>query len=250
MSLRLLSYNIRFGGTGREKAIASVINDAKPDVVVLEEATDPSVVEHLAGMCGMKTWGALHGQSLGFLSRLPVQRYAWHQVRFAKRQYLELLLAGSGMRIFGVHLSAIHSNVTERRRSYEIRSILAQVAQYRQTPHVFTGDFNSLAPGEKLDERKLPLRLRTILWMTGGTVHWVTIQQMLNAGYADGYRKFHNKEDPGFTFPTWDPHVRLDYLFIPPGIAGRLKRCEVLREGSTVKQASDHFPLLSELADS
>jgi len=248
--VRLLSYNIRFGGTGREKAISAVINDAKPDVVVLEEAIQPGVVEQLAGACGMKMWGALNGQSLGFLSRLPVSRYAWHQVRFAKRQYLELVLAGSGLRIYGVHLSAIHSNVTERRRSYELRAILSQVAPYRQSPHIFTGDFNSLAPGERLDERKLPLRLRTILWMTGGTVQWITIQQMLNAGYADGYRKFHNQEDHGFTFPTWDPHVRLDYLFVPSSMAGRVTRCEVLRDNPSARQASDHFPLFSELSDS
>ena len=34
MSLRVLSYNIRYGGTGREAQIASVIRTCEPDVVV------------------------------------------------------------------------------------------------------------------------------------------------------------------------------------------------------------------------
>ncbi|MBA3891435.1 MAG: endonuclease/exonuclease/phosphatase family protein, partial [Gemmatimonadaceae bacterium] len=43
-ALRLLSYNIRYGGTGREEALAGVIRSAAPDVVMLQEATDPGVV--------------------------------------------------------------------------------------------------------------------------------------------------------------------------------------------------------------
>jgi len=247
--VRLLSYNIRYGGVGREKPIAAVINSAKPDVVILEEAVRPEVVEKLAGACGMKAWGALFGHSLAFLSRLDVTRYAWHQVRFAKRQYLELQLAGSGLRFFGVHLSAIHSNVTERRRSWELRSLLSQIGVQKQQFHLVTGDFNSLAPGEPLDERRLPLRLRALLWMTGGRVHWLTIQHMLDAGYVDGYRKLHSGSENGYTFPTWDPHLRLDYTFVPAAFATRLTRCEVLRDGPWVKEASDHFPLVSEITE-
>ena len=41
MTLRLLSYNIRFGGRGREQALAETIVAAAPDLVVFQEATDP-----------------------------------------------------------------------------------------------------------------------------------------------------------------------------------------------------------------
>ena len=37
--LRLMSYNIRFGGVGREERIAEVIRHVDPDIVVLQEAT-------------------------------------------------------------------------------------------------------------------------------------------------------------------------------------------------------------------
>ena len=124
MSLRILSYNIERGGVGRDKAIASVIKSCEPDIVILEEASLPDVVQKLASACGMKAWGAIDGESLGFLSRVDIAEHAWHQIWFAKRQYLELVLAGSNARIFGVHLAAVHSNLTERRRAYELSSLL------------------------------------------------------------------------------------------------------------------------------
>jgi len=48
VTLRLLSYNIRFGGRGREQALAETIVAAAPDLVVFQEATDPFVIERLA----------------------------------------------------------------------------------------------------------------------------------------------------------------------------------------------------------
>jgi exodeoxyribonuclease-3 len=246
VTLRILSYNIQHGGVGREKQIAAVVGSQQPDVVILEEAIRPDIVTQIAKACGMTSCGATHGDSLAFMSRLPVASHVWHAAPFAKRRYLGLVLAGTGMRIFGVHLAAIHSNLTERRRVYELGSLLKDIAQHQHGFHVVTGDFNTLAPGEELDVGKLPLRLRAMVWMTGRTIRWRTIQMMLDAGYMDAYRAFH--KDDGYTFPTWDPHVRLDYLFLPQVFAARLTKCEIVRDAPDVRQASDHFPLLSEIA--
>jgi exodeoxyribonuclease III len=233
---------------GREKQLASVINACAPDLVILEEAESPEVVRQLSASCGLPTWGANRGDSLGFLSRIDIQHYAWHSVLLGRRRYLEVLPAGLGLRIFGVHLSAIHSNPTEWRRAFELRSLLSQIADYRQAFHLVTGDFNSLAPGEELDPRRLPPRLRALLWIGGGRVRWRTIRLMVEAGYADAYRLLH-PEDPGYTFPTWDPNIRLDYLFTPAPFRDRVKSCEVIRKVPEARDASDHFPLLTELSD-
>jgi endonuclease/exonuclease/phosphatase family metal-dependent hydrolase len=243
--LRVLSYNIRFGGVDRESQLAAVINSCDPDVVILQEAIRPDVVARLASACGLKHWGARPGHSLAFMSRIDVAHHDWHTIWFARRRYLEVVLAGSSMRIFGVHLAAVHSNVTERRRTYELRSLLTGIKQYQQGFHVLTGDFNTLAPGEELDVNRLPPHLRAVVWMTGRTIRWTTIQLMLDGGYADGYRVFH--KDDGYTFPTWDPHVRLDFTFVPAAFTERLTRCEIMRQAPGVRDASDHFPLLSEI---
>lgn len=244
----MLSYNIRFGGKGREPQLAAVIKACEPDVVILQEATDPGVVERVAAACGMPSWGALRGHSLAYLSRVDVSAPIWHRVPLGRRRYLEITVKAFNLRIFGVHLSAIHSNLTEGRRMLEARRIIRDIAAKERGFHLVTGDFNTLAPGESLDLRGLPLRLRMITWLTGRKIRWRTIQLMLDAGYLDGYRLL-EPEGPAFTFPTWDPHVRLDYIFLPHPFADRLKKCTVVRDAPGVRDASDHFPLLSEIGD-
>jgi exodeoxyribonuclease-3 len=61
---------------------------------------------------------------------------------------------------------------------------------------------------------------------------------------VDAYRQFHTRE-AGFTFPTWDPHLRLDYLFVPQPDIARVLTCEVVR-GTDVTTASDHLPIVAD----
>ena len=243
--VRLLTYNIRYGGVGRVGALASVIAECAPDLVILQEAIRPSVVAQLASATGMTSWAAQAAHSVAFMSRREVAHYEWHRPPASRRAFLELVLAGGGLRVFGVHLSAVHSNWTERRRVRELRAVLAGIAEHQHGFHVVTGDFNTIAPGETLDIQKLPPRLRAFVYLTGRTIRWETIQIMLDAAYADGYRMLH-PDRPGFTFPTWDPHIRLDYLFVPRDAVDVLRSCVVL-DGPQVKSASDHLPLLAEV---
>jgi exodeoxyribonuclease-3 len=245
--VRLLTYNIRDGGVGRVGALAAVVTHCAPDVVVLQEAIRPDVVEALAAATGMITWGAKPNHSLGFMSRAPIAHHQWHQPAATRRAFLEIVPEGAAPRIFGVHLSAVHSNWTERLRVRELRTILRGVAKHKDEFHVIAGDHNTLAPGEELDLRKLPPRLRAVAWLTGRRIRWETIQVMLDAGYVDGYRSLHGR-DPGYTFPTWDPHVRLDYAFLPLAWCRRLTACAVVEDHPALAQASDHLPLLTEIA--
>ena len=242
---RVLSYNILRGGTGRERALAAVIRVCEPDVVVLQEASDPEALARIANETGMQQWASQRGQSLGFLSRRTVQSFGWHKPRISRHAFLEIQLPASETRIFGVHLSAVHAAWTETHRVIELRALLKAILQHQHGFHVLTGDFNTLAPGELLDFRKLPHRLRALVWLSGGTVRWRTIQIILDTGYVDAYRSTHSTV-PGFTFPAWDPHARLDYLFIPQRHASRLRSCEIADVAGT-REASDHLPLLSVL---
>ena len=247
MTLRLLSYNVRYGGTGREPQLAAAIRAADPDLVVLQEATEPRVVERLSAETDLKIWAAEPGHSLAYLSRIAVARHEWHRPRGSRRHFVEIEPEGLNLRVYGVHLSAVHSFFTERRRMRELRSMLAWVETRHVDFHVFVGDFNTLPPGDVLHWRQLPMRLRPMVWLSGGSVRYQTIQIMLAAGYADGYRLLHPPEERGYTFPTWNPHVRLDFVFLSRGYEDRLKDCRVLADAPSVKEASDHFPLFAEL---
>ena len=243
--MRLLTYNIRYGGVGRVEALASVVNQSAPDVVVLQEATRPEVVKELAAATDMPFWAAAPTHSVGFMSRRPL-RHQWHRPRASRRAYLELVPEGESWRIFGVHLSAVHSNWTERRRVRELRAVLAGIAEHQHGFHVVAGDFNTIAPGETLDIQKLPPRLRAFVYLTGRTIRWETIQIMLDAAYVDGYRVLH-PDDRGLTFPAGDPHVRLDYVFLPSAFAPRLKGCAVVNGTPVTTTASDHLPVVADL---
>jgi endonuclease/exonuclease/phosphatase family metal-dependent hydrolase len=244
--LKLLSYNIRYGGAGRIENLAAVIEKTGADLIILQEATQPRVVEQLAKKTGMNHWGSRPGYSLGFISRIEISRHEWYRPRGARHPYLEIVPEGIDARLFGLHLSAIHSNFTERRRERELRAVLDDIEQHSRSFHVLAGDFNTLAPGELLDLRRLPIRLRTLVWLTGRTIRWRTIQIMLDARYVDGYRNTH-PDKGGFTFPTWDAHLRLDFIFLPISYADRLKTCEVINGEPWIASASDHFPLLAHL---
>jgi exodeoxyribonuclease-3 len=174
-----------------------------------------------------------------------VAAHEWHHPEGARHAFLEIVLGGVGARVFGLHLSARFSKWSERRRAREIGALLEGIRQHQEGFHVLVGDFNTLAPGELLDAQKLPPRLRALVWLSGGRVRYLTIQALIAAGYADGFRHLH-PEDRGHTFPTWDPHVRLDYVFLPARFADRLKACEVITLPEA-RAASDHFPLRAEL---
>jgi exodeoxyribonuclease-3 len=97
-----------------------------------------------------------------------------------------------------------------------------------------------------MELQKMPTWIRALVWISGRDIQRETIQVMLDAGYVDGFRRLH-PDIKGYTFPTWDPHVRLDYVFIPLAFADRLRSCEVVTEAPAGVHASDHLPLLAQL---
>lgn len=247
MTFRLLSYNIRFGGVGREQALAETIVAAAPDLVVFQEATRPEVVEKLAEAGKFPFWAARRDHSIGYLSRREVEYHEWHYPAGARHSFLEIIPAGSAARIFGLHLSARFSRWDERRRAREIRSLLEGIKRHQHGFHVLVGDFNTLAPGEALNAHQMPAWLRALIWISGRKLQRETIQFVLDANYSDAYRML-NPDVKGYTFPTWDPHVRLDYVFAPKAFADRVVKCEVITEPEErIRAASDHCPLLAEL---
>jgi endonuclease/exonuclease/phosphatase family metal-dependent hydrolase len=241
--LRLMSYNIRFGGVGREERLAAVIRQGNADIVVLQEATRPDIVERLAAMTGMTQWAATPGQSVAFISRVKIGEHEWQYLPQMQRAVLRMELGG--LMIYGIHLRATHSNYTERGRMREVRALLENLKHLADGFHVLVGDFNTLAPGELLDMQKLPMRYRLLAMLLGGRVTHRAIQLMLDAGYVDRYRMLHT--DPGFTFPAWDPHVRLDYLFAPRDWADRVTSCNVMKDIAEPAKATDHLPLTAEI---
>jgi endonuclease/exonuclease/phosphatase family metal-dependent hydrolase len=244
--VKLLSYNIRFGGRGRERELSEVIRATAPDLVVFQEAIDPGLIGRLANATEMPFWAARSEHSIGYISRLEITYHEWHYPAGAKHSFLEIVIKGSEERIFGLHLSSTFSKWSERRRVREIQALLKSIERHQEGFHVLVGDFNTLAPGEILDVRRMPGWIRGLIWLSGRNIQRDTIQLMSDSGYLDGYRALY-PDEKGYTFPVWDPHLRLDYVFVPSGFARRLTKCEVINLPDKTRKASDHLPLLAHL---
>jgi exodeoxyribonuclease-3 len=245
--LKLLSYNIRFGGLGREQALSECIRNVDPDLVVFQEAIHPEVIERLAASTGLIHWAARAKHSIGYISKQKLAYHEWHYPVGAKHSFLEIVPEDTETRIFGLHLSARFSKWDERKRAREIRALLAGIKRYQEGFHVLVGDFNTLAPGEALEVKRMPAWIRALIWISGRKLQRETIQAMLDASYLDGYRSLH-PDVLGYTFPTWDRRLRLDYVFVPQMFSERLLSCEVITEPeSLIRAASDHCPLLARI---
>jgi endonuclease/exonuclease/phosphatase family metal-dependent hydrolase len=255
--VRVLTYNIREGGVGRAEQIAEVIGAATPDVVALQEARDPEVVRRVAELAGFPFFGSRRSHSTGFLSRVPVIDHGWRHPPRTRHAVLEVSFAEGLPRLFVLHLRAWFSRWSEQRRARELRGLLDgirdQLVRERHAFafHLLAGDFNALAPGEHFDPSPMPAWIRGMIWLSGREIGRQTIEMMRGDGYVDAWRTVHpdSAREPGFTFPVWSPHVRLDYVFTPAAFASRVTACEIRRTPDTVRTASDHYPLLVELSD-
>ena len=255
--MRLLSYNIREGGIGRAEEIAKVIKAAEPDVVALQEARDPAVIDRIAKLAGFPHSGSRRLHSTGFLSRIPVVSHDWRHPPRTRHALLEVRLVDPYPRLFVLHLRAWFSKWSERQRERELRGLLDgirdQLAKENNAFafHLLAGDFNALAPGERFDSTPMPAWIRGMVWLSGRDIARSTIAMMQSDGYVDAWRAVHSDlvESPGYTFPVWSPHVRLDYVFTPVAYGTRIVSCEVRHAPDEVKTASDHLPLLVEISD-
>jgi endonuclease/exonuclease/phosphatase family metal-dependent hydrolase len=97
----------------------------------------------------------------------------------------------------------------------------------------------------------MPAWIRGMVWLSGRDIARSTIEMMGADGYADAWRTTHPDavREPGYTFPVWNPHVRLDYVFTPAAYQARVRACEVRTSPEVARSASDHYPLLVELAE-
>ena len=255
--MRFLTYNIREGGTGRAEQIAEVIRSATPDFVALQEARDPAETERIAKLAGFQFFGSKQSHSTGFLSNIPVVRHAWRHPPQTRHAVLEVSLGDGYPRVFVVHLRAWFSRWTEQQRVRELRGLLSGIKQQLVQEkdafafHILAGDFNALGPEEIFDSSPMPAWIRGMIWLSGREIGRHTIELMGSEGYVDAWRSRHSdhKAQPGYTFPVWNPHVRLDYVFTPKAYASRFGACEVVTNHPLVRTASDHLPLLVEIAD-
>ncbi|HLW00623.1 MAG TPA: endonuclease/exonuclease/phosphatase family protein [Ktedonobacterales bacterium] len=158
---RVYSYNILAGGTCRVDPLAKMLQSRNVDLVGLVEAVDEQVVAELAARLGMeyRLSGRLKGQRVeqgALLSRLPIlATTAYRSSVLTKQPLLEVRVEepdGQSLTVFVAHLTASFSQgwAAAQKRRREVAEILRIMASHQGTNHLLMGDFNSIAPGERV----------------------------------------------------------------------------------------------------
>ena len=158
---RILSYNILVGGKRRVDQLTKIMSSAHPDIVGLVEATSRQTIEEIADRLGMQyrmSGSYTHGEDwqTALLSRLPiVETHVYKRSDRLTHPLFEACLEeedGRKLTVFITHLAAAFSQGRggDSIRRREVQEILRIMTPKQGTPHLLMGDFNAIAPGDRL----------------------------------------------------------------------------------------------------
>ncbi len=260
--IRLMTYNIHYWeGMDSEVDIArvtQVIEREAPDIVGLNEVFHPytaegedqPVLHQIAEQLGMdfvfaaathyrfglREDGVLTPYGNALLSRWPIHHVATTTLDADDHAPRSLIAADietpSGpLRVLVTHLDYL----SEAIRMKQMREVL----RYAEGEHVLMGDFNTLVREEYADFEEVRRRAAEI----DGTpiVASEVVPDLLARGYTDAFATA--GEGPALTWSAAEPLMRIDYILLTPGLAGRLRTCRRVDEF----MASDHMPVIAEL---
>lgn len=249
--LRLLTYNLEFGGREQIEAIYAVLAHVNADVVTLNEADDRQVVETLAGRLGLHhVWAEGSGERhIATLSRYPIEEWRIYNRPPLTQAVLETHLeTPSGpLTIYNAHFLPYLLLPFELRRWQAVGKLLEIIRQRPPGPHLIVGDLNAIGPADRVLQRRNPPRMKRVMLLQLRLIFRLAIPRLLQAGYTDCFRRLHPRED-GFTWWTINPTTRYDYIMADEVMAQALHSCRVVDDLPVVFQASDHFPLLASFA--
>jgi len=251
MSLRVMTYNILNGGERREAYIREVIQTAQPDVAVMQEVYSEELLKFLSRALAMNYYigSGNKKRRVALLSRLPVRAFtSFHPLFPIWRNFIEAEIEyepNKTVRMIGVHPIASLGFPFEVWRLWEAKYIVRHVHSRQNEPCIIAGDFNAIAPGDRVWTAGMPGWLRWMIFLQGNRVYRFSIPAVLSAGFTDCFR-FLNPGEDGFTLPPPNPNTRLDYIFVNAKMKAHLRKCRVVREPENVNHASDHYPVLAE----
>lgn len=256
MTLRIMSYNILDGGTGRLDPLFEVIAAENPDIVLVQETWETAVFEKLAIKLNMEIFQAQSPQNprghVGVLSRYSIRKainYGPLEPRLTRAAAMVTLATPEGgINCLCVHLHPYPTPADEAVRLREIDVVLdiAKATQGEPVPMLIAGDFNSLHPAQLLNLQALDERNRERIGNHGGVVPRLVVQKMLDHGWVDTHAVTRTPQEFATTFTTAFPAMRVDYIFVSAALVPRIIDCYVVKS-PMAHFASDHFPIVLNL---
>lgn len=254
--MRIATWNVN-SVKARLPLITGWLNEARPDVAVLQElkcetAAFPTEaftdIGYQALVVGQKSYNGV-----AIVSRAPVVRVLDHlpgDPEDVQARYLEV--DADGVRICGFYLPN-GNPVDGPKFDYKLAWMDRLITRTRRlldegVPFLLTGDFNVIPEARDVFD---PQAFSDDALMRPETL--ARFRTLLNMGLTDAYRALH--DDKAYTFwdyqaGCWprDRGLRIDHFLLSAALTDRLAACAIDRTPRGAEKASDHTPVVLDLA--
>ncbi|HYE51167.1 MAG TPA: exodeoxyribonuclease III [Azospirillaceae bacterium] len=257
--MRIATWNVN-SVKARLPNVLAWLSKASPDVVLFQEikcetaAFPRAEFEALGYRCEVVGQKSYNGVAL--LSRQPAEDVVYRlpgEPEDEQSRYVEATVAG--VRIASLYLPNGNPVGTEK-YPYKLRwmgRLKAHAADLlaREVPVVLGGDYNVIPGPEDVYD--------PLAWSTDALFRPETrakFREILNLGLVEAFRALHPTEAHAYSFwdyqaGAWqrDRGLRIDHFLLSPQAADRLLDCRIDRGPRGEEKASDHTPVLLDIAD-
>lgn len=259
--MKIASFNIN-GIKARAAALPEWLDEAQPDVVVLQEikSVDEAFPREMLEERGynVETHGQKSFNGVAILSKLPLEdvtRGLPGDDEDDQARWIEATVVGDDMalRVCGLYLPN-GNPVPGPKYDYKLAWMArlqarAEALLAEETPFLMAGDYNIIPQAE--DAAKPDSWREDALFRPESRAAW---RQLVNLGLTDAFRA--RTQGPGH-YSFWDYQagawnrnngIRIDHFLLSPTVADRLRDCQIDRDLRGRDKPSDHVPVWVELA--
>jgi exodeoxyribonuclease III len=258
--MKIASFNIN-GIKARAAALPEWLDEAQPDVVVLQEikSVDEAFPRDLFEDRGynVETHGQKSFNGVAILSKLPLEdvtRGLPGDDADEQARWIEATVVGEEMavRVCGLYLPN-GNPVPGPKYDYKLAwmerlQTRAETLLAEETPFLMAGDYNIIPQAE--DAAKPDSWREDALFRPESRAAW---RRLVNLGLTDAFRA--RTQGPGH-YSFWDYQagawnrnngIRIDHFLLSPACADRLRDCQIDRDVRGRDKPSDHVPIWVEL---
>ncbi|MEX3315236.1 exodeoxyribonuclease III [Sulfitobacter sp. PS-8MA] len=258
--MKIASFNIN-GIKARATALPEWLDEAQPDVVVLQEikSVDDAFPREMLEERGynVETHGQKSFNGVAILSKLPLEdvtRGLPGDDADDQARWIEATVVGEDMalRICGLYLpngNPVPGPKYDYKLSWMARlQARAERLLAEETPFLMAGDYNIIPQAE--DAAKPESWREDALFRPESRAAW---RRLVNLGLTDAFRA--RTQGPGH-YSFWDYQagawnrnngIRIDHFLLSPACADRLRDCQIDRDVRGRDKPSDHVPIWVEL---
>ncbi|KZY51070.1 exodeoxyribonuclease III [Sulfitobacter sp. KE29] len=258
--MKIASFNIN-GIKARAAALPEWLDEAQPDVVVLQEikSVDEAFPREMLEERGynVETHGQKSFNGVAILSKLPLEdvtRGLPGDDADDQARWIEATVVGDDMalRVCGLYLPN-GNPAPGPKYDYKLAWMArlqarAEALLAEETPFLMAGDYNIIPQAE--DAAKPDSWREDALFRPESRAAW---RRLVNLGLTDAFRA--RTQGPGH-YSFWDYQagawnrnngIRIDHFLLSPTVADRLRECQIDRDVRGRDKPSDHVPIWVEL---